>query len=375
MRALFPLVLLLPACGEELPAAPLPLTCPLPAEDPHVVDLGSSHDTIYAIMSDGSLWCWGTDLGDLCQFTFLGSPYPARGQQECLVSVSRGLTNIGFDGWGKGRAWDPGGWADTIFGDDVEEPLAGLDGIVDFRLSGGRPAALDAQGTVWQRGLFQEVSMGPEVKHPDWEKLAFSQPVAKMRIVGDNLCAILQDRTVECEGANSYGELGFAPSMDAYGSPVQLPLADVADLTGDHDLTCALTGSGEVLCAGRNSSGILGIPYVLYETETRASFEPVPDLPPADGFHVESAAACIHSSGDIWCWGGYTRPGGEFSDNAPRRESDFGDVIDVAVNNWALCVLRENREVWCAGDAYNHGFCDGGTDWALLKFESCDLPL
>ncbi len=113
-------------------------------------------------------------------------------------------------------------------------------------------------------------------------------------------------------------------------------------------------------------------------TEKRASFEPVPNLPRADGFHVGEPAACILWDGDIWCWGGYTRPGGELSaenDFAPRRESDFGDVTDVAINGTALCVLRENREFWCAGDAYNHGFCDDRTDWSLLKFESCDLPL
>ena len=75
---------------------------------------------------------------------------------------------------------------------------------------------------------------------------------------GDSVCAILDNKTMECWGRNTYGTLGDNTTTDRY-APVSvsgISNATAAVIGGVH--TCALLDDGRIMCWGANSYGQLG---------------------------------------------------------------------------------------------------------------------
>jgi len=110
----------------------------------------------------------------------------------------------------------------------------------------------------------------------------------------EGFCALLDDRTVACWGANSAGQLGRGAGGASADAARVTDLTNVTQL--DH--TCALDTLGAIRCWGtgpflRNGAG--GV-----------STEPVPfqvDLPPATRIALGVDVACAVVDGSVVCWG------------------------------------------------------------------------
>ena len=92
---------------------------------------------------------------------------------------------------------------------------------------------------------------------------------------GDPTCAVLDDGSVACWGANTYGQLGDGTTTSRT-SPTQtltLPRPAIAVEAGMH-FTCALLDDGSIACWGRNHYGQLGRGY----TNTSGEAQPTPNL-------------------------------------------------------------------------------------------------
>jgi alpha-tubulin suppressor-like RCC1 family protein len=75
---------------------------------------------------------------------------------------------------------------------------------------------------------------------------------------GTHTCIVLNDKTVDCWGSNTNGELGNGTSV-ARLAPVPVDgLTSVVGLSSGSYFTCALNSSGKVYCWGQNSTGQLG---------------------------------------------------------------------------------------------------------------------
>lgn len=71
-------------------------------------------------------------------------------------------------------------------------------------------------------------------------------------------CALISDGTVKCWGRNTYGQLGN-DTLTLSSVPVAvIGLNDVQQITAGANTTCAKLSSGEMKCWGLNSSGQLG---------------------------------------------------------------------------------------------------------------------
>ena len=110
-------------------------------------------------------------------------------------------------------------------------------------------------------------------------------------------CALLDDGTVACWGANGAGQLGRgedAPAVDSANAVRVVGLSHVVSL--DH--TCAVDESGSVWCWG---TGPFLRPDAGLVTTERAPVKL--DLPPATKVGVSYATGCAAVEDGVLCWG------------------------------------------------------------------------
>ncbi|MGB7587798.1 MAG: Ig-like domain-containing protein [Solirubrobacterales bacterium] len=189
---------------------------------------------------------------------------------------------------------------------------------------------------------------------------------------GDNhTCAILDNGTVRCWGANGYGQLGYGNTTvigdnetPAAAGPVDLGAGRTAvEIAAGMTETCALLDNGTVRCWGNNSSGQLGTGgnANIGDNETPGSVAPV-DFGAgrtAVAISVGYAHACaILDTGGVKCWGsgengrlGYANTTNVYSP-ANVGTVDLGAgrtaVAIEAVDNHT-CAVLDNGTLLCWG--------------------------
>ncbi len=92
------------------------------------------------------------------------------------------------------------------------------------------------------------------VKAPLGEDAA---PASSVSAGGSHACAIAEDSTVWCWGANDHGQLGNG-STTASSTSVQVSGLKATTISAGGDQTCASTTTGHLVCWGGNAHGQLG---------------------------------------------------------------------------------------------------------------------
>jgi len=111
-------------------------------------------------------------------------------------------------------------------------------------------------------------------------------------------CALMQDATVLCWGANAYCQLGLSAAVQRSLLPLAAPVREAQAVVAGGQHVCAVLGSGKAVCWGRNDYGQVGAPAGVCRPD------PV-ELPLG---HVLSVGAgrthsCAVDEIGIWCWG------------------------------------------------------------------------
>ena len=121
--------------------------------------------------------------------------------------------------------------------------------------------AIDADGAVWCWGTGTSGELGTGQTANRWQpfitdSLGVGRTAIDITAGGDHTCAVLDDGTVSCWGANAYGQLGDGTNT-LRSSPTQtLPLGRPAvAVEASMFSTCALLDNGSVSCWGRNHQG------------------------------------------------------------------------------------------------------------------------
>jgi hypothetical protein len=178
-----------------------------------------------AVVSDGSVWCWG--YGGHGQ---LGNGGAANASYATQVMMN----------------------ASTPFSNAVE-----------VRIGEEVTCARKSDGTVWCWGTGSQGEFGATVSttsyHPVQVPLALdggSSVATRLAANGyGTLCALMQDTTIVCWGYNVSGQAGVTPGGIA--PPTQIlagagagPLTGAVDLSGTSTAMCAKTSGLSVLCWG-----------------------------------------------------------------------------------------------------------------------------
>ena len=170
---------------------------------------------------------------------------------------------------------------------------------------------------------------------------------------GRHACALLADKTVRCWGANAEGQLGNGTTAESSAvvrvGDAAAPLAGVSALAAGDAFTCALMQDATVKCWGANAGCQLGQP----STTGRAL---LPTLAPATDVKSIAAGAehacAILNSGKAVCWGK-----NDFGQVGARAgacreepvELPLTGVLSIAGGGTHSCAVDETG-LWCWGD-------------------------
>jgi alpha-tubulin suppressor-like RCC1 family protein len=110
-------------------------------------------------------------------------------------------------------------------------------------------------------------------------------------------CALMDDTSVRCWGANNDCQLGVA-AMPSSPLPVAAPVRDAVFLAAGTAHACAVLASGKAVCWGKNDFGQIGAPA--------GDCRPVPvelPLPYVTAIAAGGSHACAVDEIGLWCWG------------------------------------------------------------------------
>ena len=180
----------------------------------------------------------------------------------------------------------------------------------------------------------------------------------------DHLCAVVDNGTAWCWGRDNSNQLGDnAPNTGGVtgGAGSSLPVAvsggisNFIQIEAYSQTTCALTDNGTVWCWGANSNGQLG------EGTTTSRDYPVQvqNITDALDIYVGDGTACaaVNKRLDLKCWGNYyLGDGSTAASSTPvtvTETNGWGSTYtfdDVAIGQSSACAYNEeNNQVYCWG--------------------------
>lgn len=234
-----------------------------------------------AIATDGSLWCWG---------------YNCYGQVDATLA-SNTVTSLT-------QVLPATGWASVVAG--------------QFHTCASRT---DGSLYCWGRNLNGQVGNGTTVTNEagcanKTGPFLLGSGWSKRIGAGVNhTCAVKQNGTLWCWGANTSSQLGDNTTTERT-APVQIGVdTDWSDVAPANAFTCGRKTTGALFCWGTNGTGQLG----AGDLGTRK----VPTLVGADLWSSVKAGfshACgLRMDGTLWCWGS-----GEYGQNGLHQSWALG---------------------------------------------------
>jgi alpha-tubulin suppressor-like RCC1 family protein len=191
----------------------------------------------------------------------------------------------------------------------------------------------------------------------------------------DHTCALKEDGSVLCWGANADGQVGDGTQQDRL-APVAisgLP-ADVVAIAASDGFSCALSATS-TMCWGRNGSGQLG------NGSTEGHLTPTDAALPSGGLSIAVGYkhGCVllaegkdaQGFGRIRCWG--HNEWGQLGANPgyqPRSVDGLSGVMSVTGGGAHTCVLTDAGGVRCWGTNWSGQLGDGST---VTRFQPQDV--
>jgi len=316
------------------------------------VSAGSTHAC--ALFSSGRVYCWGDNtylqLGNLdCYPWPCWDPVPvlglacatsieAGGIHTCAVLESGEVVCWGDNSWGQlGQDSGPfGGSIDPVRFGDMGHPAQVL-------ASSASTAVVTAEAELLISGKWSTLFPYSSPQH--WFVLT---KVYRIPETGMLSCAMADDRTVQCWGPNTVGEVGDGTTEYRDVPTTVLGLGDVATIDVGYAGRCALRANGTVWCWG----GWLNDPesVILTEPQEMAELQRITML------RAGATHFCgVDVRGSLLCWGtnGSGRLGdGTLTDRFQPALAHIDDVRSVAPGHEFTCALRNDRSVWCWGDNF-----------------------
>ena len=238
-------------------------------EDAMFLSVGGEHTC--ALREDTSVWCWGWNafgqLGAETQDSTRTRPIKAVYISDAAYVSAGGYHTCILDT--EGRVWC---WGRNQFGQlgtrSVEEYsiqpvlIRNLDPVISISAGQDHTCAVEESGRAYCWGLNDWVQLGnPDVGGsspepgvvPDFEEAV---AVSAGRV---HTCALKEEGTVWCWGANDSGQMGTGGNYDLAINPVQVErLTDISYISAGGYHTCAVESAGTLWCWGYNYSGQIG---------------------------------------------------------------------------------------------------------------------
>lgn len=288
-----------------------------------------------AVLSNGTVACWGDDLyGQLGvdappeTYTYSINPLLIPNFNEVSTVAAGGIFGCALHSSGTVACWGPG--VEGELGDGmrtnttIPQTVSGISDAVAIAAGYGFACALHRGGTVDCWGDTQNGEAGaidvtegcppaPPAASPACDEFFVPMPIpglSNIRAIAAGhyfACALQADGTVACWGSDEYGQIGSAPQamcgFPCSPTPSVVPnLGNVTAITAGDEFACALIADGTVRCWGFNADGQLG------DGTTVNSMAPVAVSGLSDVVAISAStegdfACALTSSQAIECWG------------------------------------------------------------------------
>lgn len=319
-------------------------TCkPTPVQVPPlgvgVADAAAGMFHTCARKTDGTLWCWGWNLwGEIGDGT-TATPKPTPVQ----VAIGAGVAQVALGGshscarMTDGSLWCWGSNASGQLGDgttaDKKLPVqvAPLGGdVAEVALGDEYSCARKTDGTLWCWGANGNGQLGDGTTtgqscpsatggpcKPTPVKVALGS-VVQVAVGGHHSCARKADGTLWCWGLNYYGQLGDGTitgqsCSGATCKPMPVQVASLGAAVASVALgalhSCARKSDGTLWCWGENDTGQLGDGTLTGQSCLTSICKPTPIQVSQLGAGVAEVAlggsysCALKTNGTLWCWG------------------------------------------------------------------------
>jgi alpha-tubulin suppressor-like RCC1 family protein len=205
--------------------------------------------------------------------------------------------------------------------------------------------------------------------------------VVQVAVGGWHVCALRDDGTVWCWGADMFGQLGTGGASDrecdgyaCNATPSLVPGVRAVHIAAGAFHTCALLGDGGLACWGRDDLGQLGGPPAPDQCKLGRGLGNIPcarSPRPIGSFAklerlADGATCAVAVGGATWCWGsdifhqlGAATPAKDRCRNngeqevpcsrAPVQVTSAGTVRGLATNGATTCATRDDGSILCWG--------------------------
>ena len=187
---------------------------------------------------------------------------------------------------------------------------------------------------------------------------------------GEHTCAILDDGTVSCWGEGNNGQLGNGGISDQYTPTLTSSLGTgrtAVAISSGSTFTCAILDDGSVSCWGANNFGQLG------DGTTSTRYTPTPN----SGFGIGRTAVALSSGsshtcailddGSVSCWGkgnnGQLGANNVLDRTTPINNGGFGTgrtAVAISSGLDHTCAILDDGSVSCWGAGNNGQLGNGG---------------
>lgn len=236
---------------------------------------GSDHNC--ALMSDQTVKCWGGNGGDN---QYLGvdatadnvfTPQTVVGLQGVKTLTAGINSTCATLTDGTAQCWGGNSFGNLATGNTVNQPapqtIQALSNAEELKLGAFHGFARFDDGSLMSWGMNGNSQLGHSGENPTMTPqytLSSLSGVTQLSLGMNFGCALLENGTGQCWGAQYLGALGNGISQENATTPVEIKTADSNTLTGIRELAtgvthnCAWLGGDNVKCWGSNSAGQIG---------------------------------------------------------------------------------------------------------------------
>jgi alpha-tubulin suppressor-like RCC1 family protein len=341
------------------------------------ITTGGAHTC--GVRDDGALLCWGAgynaQLGD---GRFEASPAPlelAAGVDWTAVDGASNHT-CALHTDGRLACWGINTDAQLGLGTGGDQLFPALSGTgpgwIQLELGQYHACAIHAGDSLWCWGAnwLGQVGAGDVAVHDAPTEIAAGTTWRSVSAGWYTTCGLQTDGSLWCWGYNYNGQLGQGTSGADTNSlvPVRVGAETWRAVSVGQFHVCAVRDDGTLHCWGADNAGQLGLPTVATEQTT-------PQLVDAGTDWLSLSARGNHTCGlrsdggggkTLWCWGpsnvGQTGAGVGVATNVPTRVGTAADWTQIATGDQHTCGLR-GPTLYCWGyDMYGAvGDGDGTT--------------
>ena len=320
----------------------------------------------------GAAYCWGYNLygrlGDGTT-TNAATAQPVSGISDAFLISSQGSDDLAFtcalhesgavSCWGSRREGQLGDGG-TILGVQVTpSAVSGLSDAVFVSAGNAHACAVRQGGQAVCWGDREDGRLGDGGVTAAFE----NTPVAVASLTDAtqvsagyrHSCAVRQGGQVVCWGSREFGRLGDNMSTGNATGPVSvLNLSDAVQVAAGVDHTCARRSTGQAVCWGSRTNGVLG------DGGSTSGTQPTPvavvGLTDATWISAGYRHSCaVRATGVIVCWGdrsaGRIGNGGSTLGNSLNvtQVSSITDALRVSAGYSHSCAATRSGKVWCWG--------------------------